>query len=209
MKPNHPKSTTVRSHGRGRPGSNGTPPADPVPLEREDLGKVLEELRREVRDLRTRLDSPVRSDPSLASPPAPAPDQPAPAETVPILPLRSRLSGLQVLAPRSSVPTRALPAREAFEMRVALEVGGSAGAAAGTVCHVSVSARRLGEGESWIVGQATQSLAPATETLGILLGGLPLPPGLYRFEASASLRLRGDGRGPGSTYLDGGLIRVF
>lgn len=129
-------------------------------------------------------------------------------ETASAGPIRSRLRDLQVLAPGQSVPTRVLPAHEPFEMQLGLELGWMSGAVDRVLCQVSVDARRLGGGERWLVGQFTETLAPTTETRGIRLAGIPLPPGLYRFEARARLGRRGEAPANASTYLDGGLVTV-
>jgi hypothetical protein len=76
------------------------------------------------------------------------------------------------------------------------------------LCQVSIRARKLGGGESSVVGEASLSIASATETASLRCNGLPLPVGLYRFEASAALRGPHDTEANGAAFLDGGLVRV-
>jgi hypothetical protein len=125
-------------------------------------------------------------------------------------PIRSRLHDLLVRGPGQSGPTRVIPAHEQFEMQLGLELRwAGAGTADRVLCQVSVGAHRLGEGERWLVARFTQALTPETSALDLRLGGIPLPPGLYRFEASARLDLGGEAPASAAAYLDAGLVTVY
>ncbi len=125
-------------------------------------------------------------------------------------PLSVRLRELSVLARGRFRSAQVLAARKPFEMELALDLSGNSNhVALPVLCQVSVRARRLGDGESIVVGHASQSIASATEVASLRCNGLPLAAGLYRFEASAAVRGPDDTGANGAAFLDGGLVRVL
>ena len=213
----------------------------------EEVGRIVQALRDEVRALGQRLDSrrdvvvarPAAAEAVSTAAPEEAPRATGPGDEPPAArpepapspvprppsgvaegaglpgqrransqPLRCRLRNLEVIAPDGSRATRVLSAHMPFEMRLALDLSRDSNPVGSPVlCEVSVRARRLGGGETSILGQASQNIASATKTVSLWSKGLALAEGLFRLEATAEVR--GPGETRGAAFFNGGLIRVL
>jgi hypothetical protein len=96
-------------------------------------------------------------------------------------------------------------------MRLAVDLSDAVGDVAfPAACQLSVRARRLGGGRdegSIVLGESSQTIASAAGPARLRCTGLPVA-GLYRVEATASLRGPGETRATATAYLGGSLVRA-